>query len=702
MSGNREFRTYQRADCAVFRKTAESFGGLSNMAPGFPVRINGTRILTVEALYQACRFPHRPEVQRKIIEQTSPMTAKMVGKPFRDDSRPDWDRVRVKIMRWVLRVKLAMHWTKFSELLLSTGDRPIVEDSRKDDFWGAIPTGGATLIGMNVLGRLLMELREEIKHGKELRRVEPPSIPEFLLFDEAVGVVDFRTDKSLPHALGAEHANQAVHDFSLPLFEQVLTKLPIVQASGDTPSPIVERTRGMIEGLKPYSEYKQSGQEWLGRVPVHWDLLPGHAAYGKRKIPNTGLKENTVLSLSYGRIKVKATDKQHGLVPMSYETYQIVDEGNIIIRGTDLQNDKTSLRIGLARNRGIISSAYLCLEARETVSPEYGYQMLNVFDLTKAIYRYGSGLRQNLDHGEIKRLPIFLPPHNEQTAIVRFLDHANRKIDGFIRAKRKLIGLLNEQKQAIIHRAVTRGLDTDVKVKPCGIPWLGDIPAHWGIVRNMALFAHRVESGIAGLPVLQVSLRSGITAEELDQFGRPKRLIADATNYKRICQGDMAYNTMRMWQGAVGVSPSDGLVSPAYVVLKPRQDTCPEFYDFIFHTEVYKQQVNRQSTGIVSDRNRLYWDSFKEMPNFILPRAEQEEIVAFIVEKTANINTAIARTEREIALMQEYRTRLTSDIVTGKLDVREAAAKLPDLSTDTTPEPIADDEALEELETEES
>jgi len=113
-------------------------------------------------------------------------------------------------------------------------------------------------------------------------------------------------------------------------------------------------------------------------------------------------------------------EKQHGLVPESYETYQIVNQGNIIIRGTDLQNDKTSLRIGLSQNRGIISSAYLCLETKDAVSPEFGYQILNAYDLTKAIYRYGSGLRQNLDHGEIKRLPIFIPPPDEQAAIVRF------------------------------------------------------------------------------------------------------------------------------------------------------------------------------------------------------------------------------------------------------------------------------------------
>ena len=114
-----ELRTYSRKDSVVFRKTNERFGGLSNMAPGFPLEVNGIRILTSEALYQACRFPHKPEVQRLIIQQGSPMTAKMKSKPHRKDTRPDWDKVRVNIMRWCLRVKLAQNWQKFSALLLA-------------------------------------------------------------------------------------------------------------------------------------------------------------------------------------------------------------------------------------------------------------------------------------------------------------------------------------------------------------------------------------------------------------------------------------------------------------------------------------------------------------------------------------------------------------------------------------------------------
>lgn len=707
MSGSKEIRTYVRSECAVFRKTAEAFGGLSNMAPGFPVRVNGVRILTVEALYQACRFPHRPEVQRKIVEQTSPMTAKMVGKPFRDDSRPDWDRVRVKIMRWVLRLKLAMHWSKFSELLLSTGDRPIVEDSRKDDFWGAIPTDSKTLVGMNVLGRLLMELREEIKQGAELRRVEPPAILDFLLFGAQLGAVDFRADKSTEYMMGVANTGYAVHESPMQLFADLPFESPVGHPSTDAPHGVTQKNGGMIEGLKPYAEYKESGQEWLGGIPAHWDLKPGHAAFAKRKEPNLGLKEKIVLSLSYGRIKVKATDKQHGLVPESYETYQVVNAGNIIIRGTDLQNDHTSLRIGLSRTRGIISSAYLCLEAQPTITTDYGYQILNVFDLTKAIYRYGSGLRQNLDHGEIKRLPIFLPPLDEQAAIVRFLDHANRKIDGFIRAKRKLIGLLNEQKQAIIHRAVTRGLDPDVPLKPSDIPWLGDIPKHWEVrpIKHWTKINERTlaEGTAANFEFRYIDIgavRTGCLVAE------PKVMRFDSAPSRArrvLIAGDTIISTVRTYLKAVwfvGDSPVNLVASTGFAVFSPLAALEPEYLSYVLQDSSFVNQVASNSVGIAYPA--ISEGVLARLRVAIPPsKSEQSEAIVAIKSQTEPLNTAIARTEREITLMQEYRKRLTADIVTGKLDVREAAAKLPDLPVDAATTPVAD-EMTEAIEMEES
>lgn len=183
-------RTYDPDASAVFRKTKERFGGLSNMAPGFSLNINGNLIRTSEALYQACRFPHMPDVQSLIIDEYSPMTAKMRSKPYRKESRSDWDSVRIKIMKWCLRVKLAQNEKKFRELLLSTRDKSIVEESRRDAFWGAKRNSDNLLIGTNVLGRLLMELREEIKsedHNSQIN-VVPPQIPQFLLFRKKIEI----------------------------------------------------------------------------------------------------------------------------------------------------------------------------------------------------------------------------------------------------------------------------------------------------------------------------------------------------------------------------------------------------------------------------------------------------------------------------------------------------------------------------------
>ena len=184
-------RIYNRQESIVFLKTKERFGGFSNMAGGYPLRVNDIDILTSEALYQACRFPHLPEVQRTIIAQKSPMAAKMKSKRYRRDSRDDWNQSNIKVMKWCLRVKLAQNWDKFGKLLRETGDMPIVEESKRDSFWGAKPIDENMLVGTNVLGRLLMELRSEYlkQDNKHLLIVNPPEIENFLLYNKKIGIV---------------------------------------------------------------------------------------------------------------------------------------------------------------------------------------------------------------------------------------------------------------------------------------------------------------------------------------------------------------------------------------------------------------------------------------------------------------------------------------------------------------------------------
>lgn len=170
------------------------------MASGYPVNVNGVAIKTVEALYQACRFPYRPDVQEYILAEASPMVAKRKTLPYRQETRQDWETVRHTVMRWSLRIKLAQNYVKFGELLIGTGDRPIVEQSSKDDFWGAFSKSDGTLVGQNVLGRLLMELRMYLLEdtNESLRVVHPPNLPDFLLLGKPVETIDSRGEAPPP------------------------------------------------------------------------------------------------------------------------------------------------------------------------------------------------------------------------------------------------------------------------------------------------------------------------------------------------------------------------------------------------------------------------------------------------------------------------------------------------------------------------
>lgn len=460
----------------------------------------------------------------------------------------------------------------------------------------------------------------------------------------------------------------------------------------------------MIADLKPYADYKESGLSWLGQVPAHWELRPAFGAFAPIGERNIGMKEQTVLSLSYGRIVVKPAHKLHGLVPESFETYQIVNPGDIVIRTTDLQNDHTSLRVAIVRDRGIITSAYLALHLQAGVNPEFGYQFLNVWDMTKAIYGYGSGLRQGLDFTHFKRMPVALPSPGEQAAIVRFLDWANGRLERTIRAKRKLIALLREQRRAIIQRAVTSGVDRSVALKPSGIPGLGEIPLHWEVRRAKYIYQEVDERSSDGSEeLLSVSHLTGVTPRSQKTITMFK--AATYAGHKICRPGDLVVNTMWAWMGALGVSTHTGIVSPAYAVYRPRrrERVVGTYMDGVLCSRPYIANIICRSTGLHASRLRLYPEEFLRLPIIQPPLDEQQRIVEAIHEETVELDAAITRYKREIGFIGEYRTRLIADVVTGKLDVRDAAAHLLDeavagLGDDRIDEP--DDAELTDDETE--
>lgn len=199
------------------------------------------------------------------------------------------------------------------------------------------------------------------------------------------------------------------------------------------------------------------------------------------------------------------------------------------------------------------------------------------------------------------------------------------------------------------------------------LPWAPKLPEHWEVLRNGRLFAHRVQTGFPDLPILEVSLRTGVRVRDMENLKR-KQVMSQKEKYKRAAKGDIAYNMMRMWQGAVGPAPVDGLVSPAYVVVKPYPEVNSSYFSYLFRTAAYMQEVNKFSRGIVADRNRLYWESFKQMPSLVPSRPEQDQIVAYLRAQDAQIARFIKAKRDLIGLLTEQKLRIIDQAVTRGLD----------------------------------
>jgi type I restriction enzyme S subunit len=450
-----------------------------------------------------------------------------------------------------------------------------------------------------------------------------------------------------------------------------MTGVPSRAGGGDTPpSPPYKKAWA----LKPYPEYKDSGVEWIGKIPNHWQVMPGRACYYEKNEPNTGLKEKTVLSLSYGNIVVKPEEKLHGLIPESFETYQIIDPGDIVIRPTDLQNDWNSLRFGIAHNRGIITSAYLCFRTKEIIERNYGHLLLHTYDLNKVFYGLGSGLRQNLDWTDFKYLPCLVPPLAEQEAIVRYYRWSEQQIHHLISAKRRLIELLNERKQGIISRTVTQGLDPNVRLKPSGIEWLGDVPDHWEVIPLRRYF-DVIDCKHLTVPFFEdgVPLASVREVQKFDlDLSNAKRtsqhyyelLIQGGRNPHR---GDIIYCRNASVGAAAYVNTDKELAMGQDVCLIRSDKQNTRFLNYQLNYWIGKQQLNTLLIG--STIKRMNVADIKNLIVLQPPEEEQDKIVEFLDTINEEINQSISSVKFEIEKIREYHARFISDLVTGKVDV---------------------------------
>jgi type I restriction enzyme S subunit len=277
-----------------------------------------------------------------------------------------------------------------------------------------------------------------------------------------------------------------------------------------------------------------------------------------------------------------------------------------------------------------------------------------------------------INSSDLAAIPIPAPPDDLQLRIEKFLDRETARLDALVAAKQRLIDLLAEKRKAIIATAVTRGLDPKVKLRDSGVPWLGEIPAHWEIERARWLFRERdVRSTTGEEEMLTVSHLTGVTPrseKDVNMFE------AETNEGYKLCEpGDLVINTLWAWMGAMGIAPVKGIVSPAYNVYEPGPRLAPAYIDALVRLPVFAQEVTRYSKGVWSSRLRLYPEGFFEVYLPVPPQEEQRAVVAHIARETAKLDAVRAATERTIALLKERRSALIAAVVTGQLDVGAAA-----------------------------
>lgn len=459
----------------------------------------------------------------------------------------------------------------------------------------------------------------------------------------------------------------------------------------------------MIDGLKPYPEYKESSSPWLGRLPANWQLSRLGSVLRERGETNDMRQMGQVLSVmkDVGVIPYEEKGRVGNKKSEDTARYKIVLPDDIVVNCMNVIIGS----VGLSRYTGCLSPVYYVLTRRSDANnPHYLNAVFQTKPFQRSLVRIGNGImahRMRIPMELLKCEPFPVPPREEQDAIVRFLGHSNERVKRAIRAKTQLISLLNEQKQAIIQQATTHGLDPNVRLSHSGVEWLGDVPEHWELLRSKYVFREVDNRSVTGEEThLSMSQELGLIPSS--QIRR--RLVSESYAGAKLCEHeDLVLNRLKAHLGVFALAPERGLISPDYTVFRPVREIEPLYFESIYRTPACRIELRRRAKGIVQGFWRLYTDDFYDIRVPVPPVVEQKAIMAVLDGELMTTNTVIARARREIKLLHEYLTRLVTDVVTGKIDVREAALNLPEtadeLEAPTTDVEAEDDNlAVDELE----
>ena len=425
-----------------------------------------------------------------------------------------------------------------------------------------------------------------------------------------------------------------------------------------------------------YSNYKQSSYDWLGRVPQQWDEKFLEQTASEKCVKNSRNTVKQVLSLSYGEIK-KKNNLNKGLIAQDLSTYQIVEPGDIIMRLTDLQNDHKSLRTGIVKNKGIITAAYLCLCPK--INPEYLHYTLRAYDVKKVFYGMGGGVRQSIGFKDVRHMYVPVPPRAEQDQIVRFLDWKVSEINKLIGIKKNQINGYREYEKKVINDKVLYGLQ-EAPLRESGNHWVGKIPTNWKIIKlgKFCSFQNGIsESGnffTSGTPFVGYS-------DVYKHLELPKYVkgVAKANEQQQeifsVRKGDIFFTRTSESIEEIGMAAvckhtiKDAVFSGFLIRCRPRMPLINEDY-MKYYLQIPAVRNHFSSMMNIVIRASLGQNLLKQMPVVVPPLKEQKEIAEFLDAMHERFLRLITTNEEEISMLEELRSTLISDVVIGKIDVR--------------------------------